>query len=269
MAWVPEGSLRAATIAVESVEHSRMEKLFNLKLPLTWRWRSGEILAGWLSSTKSGRDSATRSSVRPTDRNIALSRPWYQLACIAVMAVLAAGCDRSPPAEIAAIDVGSEPYPTDFTLTDHTGKERKLSDFRGKIVALFFGFTQCPDVCPTTLSAFSEVLRLLGPDAEHLQVLFMTIDPERDTQQLLSAYVPAFDSRFLGLYGDLETTRRIASSYHVTYEKIPGTSAGSYTMDHTAYVFIFDGNGRLRLKVPNGQSAQNLAVLIREIQNGP
>ena len=202
-----------------------------------------------------------------------MNRIWRQLASVAVIAALAAGCDRSPPArppaEVTAVDVSGESYPTDFTLTDHTGKIRKLSDFRGKIVALFFGYTQCPDVCPTTLSAFSEVLRILGPDADRVQVLFITVDPERDTQQLLSEYIPAFDSRFVGLYGDMETTRRIAAGYHVTFEKIPTSSAGNYTMDHTAYVFFFDGKGRLWLKVPHGQSAQTVAALIREILNSP
>lgn len=176
------------------------------------------------------------------------------------------GCERTAAPEIDAIDVSSESYPNDFLLTDHRGKPVRLSDFRGKIVALFFGFTQCPDVCPTTLTTFSQVYRDLGRDADQVQVLFVTIDPERDTQQLLAEYMPAFDSRFIGLRGSPEEIRQVAEAYKVTYQKIPAKQGSFYTLDHTAYVFLFDRAGRLRLKVPHGQSAPALVRLIREVQ---
>lgn len=191
------------------------------------------------------------------------------LLLLAALSVPLAGCDRTDTPEIDAIDVSSESYPNDFHLTDHRGKVVRLSDFRGKIVALFFGFTQCPDVCPTTLTEFSQVYRELGHDADQVQVLFVTIDPERDTQQLLAEYVPAFDRRFIGLHGSPEEIRRVAEAYKVTYQKVPTGEGKFYTLDHTAYIFLFDRAGRLRLKVPHGQSAPALVRLIREIQGNP
>lgn len=191
------------------------------------------------------------------------------LLLLAALSLPLAGCDRPESPEINAIDVGGESYPNDFLLTDHRGKPIRLSDFRGKIVALFFGFTQCADVCPTMLAEFSQVYRDLGRDADQVQVLFVTIDPERDTQQLLAEYLPAFDSRFIGLRGSPEETRRVADAYKVTYQKSAAKEGGFYTLDHTAYVFLFDRAGRLRLKVPHGQSAPALTRLIREIRDHP
>lgn len=191
------------------------------------------------------------------------------LLLLAALSFSLAGCDRHEDREINAIDASSESYPDDFVLTDHRGKTVRLSDFRGKVVALFFGFTQCPVVCPTTLAEFSQVYRDLGRDADQVQVLFVTIDPERDTQQLLAEYVPAFDNRFTGLWGSSEEIRRVADAYKVHSQKIFSKGGNSYTMDHTALVFLFDRNGRLRLKVPHGQSAQALTRLIREIRDTP
>lgn len=191
----------------------------------------------------------------------------HTLILLAALSLLLVGCDRPKIPEVNAIDVSGEAYPNDFLLTDHRGKPTRLSDFRGKIVALFFGFTQCPDVCPTTLAEFAQVYRDLGRDADQVQVLFITIDPERDTQQLLGEYVPAFDSRFIGLRGSPEETRRVADAYKVTYLKIKAKEGDFYTLDHTAYVFLFDRTGLLRLKVPHGQPAASLVKLIREIQD--
>ena len=191
------------------------------------------------------------------------------LLVLVTLLISLAGCDRNKSREINATDASSESYPTDFVLTDHRGKNVRLSDFRGKVVALFFGFTQCPDVCPTTLAEFSQVYHDLGRDADQVQVLFVTIDPERDTQQLLAEYLPAFDNRFTGLWGSSEEIRRVADAYKVTYQKIPSKGGNSYTMDHTALVFLFDRKGRLRLKVPHGQSAQALTRLIQEIRDTP
>jgi len=162
-------------------------------------------------------------------------------------------------------DVTGSTFGRDFALADHTGKERTLADFRGKAVVVFFGYTQCPDVCPTTLAALAEAMKRLGPDADRVQVLFITVDPERDTPDLLSKYVPAFDPRFLGLRGDAEQTARTAKEFKILYQKQPGSSSGSYTMDHSAGTFIFDSQGRLRLYVGLAQGADVFAHDLREL----
>jgi protein SCO1/2 len=154
----------------------------------------------------------------------------------------------------------------DFRLTDHNGNTRTLSDFRGKAVVIFFGYTQCPDVCPTTLAELKSALAALGPDAKRVQVLFVTLDPERDTRELLGNYVPAFDPGFLGLYGDLETTALTAKEFRVFYQKHPGPTAGSYTLDHTAGSYVFDTRGRVRLFVRyGGDGGANLVSDLRAL----
>ena len=190
---------------------------------------------------------------------IALS---LSLALLAALAL--AGCGPEAP-KFMASDVTGTTYGRDFRLTDHGGKPRALADFRGKVVVMFFGYTQCPDVCPTTLAELAEVMKRLGPDAERVQVLFVTVDPERDTPDLLSRYVPAFDPRFLGLYGDAEATARTAKEFKILYQKQPGQTPGSYTVDHSAGTFIFDPNGKLRVYVSYGQGPDVFAHDIREL----
>ncbi len=150
-------------------------------------------------------------------------------------------------------------YAKDFALTDHNGKPRTLADFKGKAVVIFFGYTQCPDVCPTTMVEMANVMKLLGPDADKVQVLFVTLDPERDTQALLANYVPNFDKRFLGLYGDAAATAKVAKEFKVFYQKVEGKTPGSYTMDHTAGSYVFDPQGRIRLFLRHGQGAEPVA----------
>jgi protein SCO1/2 len=162
-------------------------------------------------------------------------------------------------------DVTGVDYAKGFTLTDHTGKVRTLEDFRGKIVVMFFGYTQCPDVCPTTMAEMATVLKELGPSADEVQVLFVTVDPERDTQELLSHYVPAFDKRFIGLYGDAAATAKVAKEFKVFYAKAPGADASSYTVDHTAGSFVFDKQGQLRLFVRHGQGPGLIAHDLRQL----
>jgi protein SCO1/2 len=169
-----------------------------------------------------------------------------------------AGCGRDGP-QFQASDVTGSAFGREFSLVDHNGKARTLADFRGKAVVLFFGYTQCPDVCPTTLSTLAEAMRRLGPDAARVQVLFVTIDPERDTAELLSHYVTAFDPSFLGLAGDAEATARTAKEFKVIYQKQPGSTPGSYTMDHSAGTFMFDPEGRLRLYAGHGKDADVFA----------
>ncbi len=189
-----------------------------------------------------------------------------------------AGCSDKPGAESGQMmltpasttfknsDVTGLGYARDFALNDQDGKPRTLADFKGKAVVIFFGYTHCPDVCPTTMAEMAAVMKQLGPDADRVQVLFVTLDPERDTQALLKQYVPAFDPRFIGLSGDQEATAKVAKEFRVFYQKVPGKDAGSYTMDHTAASYVFDPQGRVRLFVRHGQGpepiAQDLKVLL-------
>lgn len=166
-------------------------------------------------------------------------------------------------------DVTGLGYARDFKLTDHTGRERSLADFKGKVVVVFFGYTQCPDVCPTTMAEMSEVMKSLGPDAQKVQVLFITVDPERDTRELLAQYVPAFDSRFLGLTGSQAEIDKVAKEFRVFYQKVPGKAPGSYTMDHTAGSYVFDSKGRIRLFVRHGAGPEPIAQDIKRLLAEP
>ena len=189
-------------------------------------------------------------------------RTLLGLVLVALTLALA-GCGGSGPA-FKSTDITGADYGKGFALTDHTGKMRTLGDFRGKVVVMFFGFTRCPDVCPTTLAELKAVKEQLGEDGKRLQVLFVTVDPERDTQKLLADYVPAFDQSFLGLYGDMAATARVAKDFRVFYQKAPGKTPDSYTVDHTAGSYIFDPQGRLRLFARHG-SAANLDADIRTL----
>jgi protein SCO1/2 len=186
------------------------------------------------------------------------------LLALVVSLLLLAACGKDAP-KFQASDITGTTFGKDFHLTDHTGKPRALADFRGKVVVMFFGYTQCPDVCPTTLSELAEVMKTLGPDAARVQVLFVTIDPERDTPVLLTAYVPAFNPSFLGLYGDAEATARTAKEFKIIYQKQPGPVPGTYTMDHSAGTYVFDPQGRLRLYMSYGQGPEVFVHDIREL----
>ncbi|MDE2429927.1 MAG: SCO family protein [Burkholderiales bacterium] len=165
------------------------------------------------------------------------------------------GCSK-PAEKFMNTDLTGLDYAKDFALTDHNGKPRTLADFKGKAVVIFFGYTQCPDVCPTTMVEMANVMKQLGGLADRVQVLFVTIDPERDTQSLLANYVPNFDPRFLGLYGNAEATAKVAKDFKVFYQKVPGRTPGSYTMDHTAGSYVFDPEGHIRLFLRHGQGAE-------------
>jgi protein SCO1/2 len=156
-------------------------------------------------------------------------------------------------------DITGMTFSGDFSLTDHTGKPRTLNDFKGKVIVLFFGYTQCPDVCPTTLSEVAAALKELGATANDVQVLFVTVDPERDTRELLAQYVPAFNPSFLGLRGNQAELDTATKLFKVFYQKVPSNVAGSYTMDHSAGSFVFDKQGRIRLLVSYGAGASVFA----------
>lgn len=177
---------------------------------------------------------------------------------------LLSGCDSRP--QFKSTDITGADYGKALELADHAGKSRKLEDFRGKAVVLFFGFTQCPDICPTTLAEIAGAMKKLGPDADRVQVLLVTVDPERDTPKLLADYVTAFDPRFLALRGDLAATQRVAKDFKIYFEKRK-TGAG-YTVDHSAQSYVLDTQGRLRLLVRHDRIGADLPgdlkILLRE-----
>jgi len=187
-----------------------------------------------------------------------------RLLAVALAALPLLGCTPAGP-KFEAADITGASFGRDFALTDTAGKPRGLADFRGKAVVVFFGFTQCPDVCPTALATLAEALHKLGADAQRVQGVFITIDPERDNAELLSRYVPAFHPGFVGLYGDAAATERVAKEFKVVYRKAPGRTPDTYTMDHSAGMYVFDPQGRLRLYVSHGQGADALAHDLREL----
>ena len=175
--------------------------------------------------------------------------------------MLLAGCEGA--AKFKSTDITGAPYGKALELTDQNGKLRHLEDWRGKAVVLFFGFTHCPDVCPTTLADVAGALKTLGPDAGRVQVLFVTVDPERDTPQALAAYVSAFDPSFLALRGDADATQRVAKEFKIFYEK--RSQGASYTIDHSAQSYVIDPQGRLRLLVRHDRISQDLAADLRTL----
>jgi protein SCO1 len=182
---------------------------------------------------------------------------------------LAAGCDRAgprtPPSPFKSIDISSVEWGRDFHLTDHSGKPRSLADFKGRVVMLFFGYTHCPDACPTTLAAMAQVRARLGADAQRVQGLFVTVDPKRDTPQVLAQYVPAFDASFLGLYGDQTSTAALAREFKIYYAAQQADAQGNYTVDHSAGVFVFDRKGRLRLMMRPGSTVDAMTADVAQL----
>jgi cytochrome oxidase Cu insertion factor (SCO1/SenC/PrrC family) len=159
---------------------------------------------------------------------------------------------------------GKGPVGGPFTLSDSNGERRGLADFRGKLVLLYFGFAYCPDICPTDLMAIGNLIRSLGEDADKLQPVFITLDPERDTREVLRAYVASFHPRFVALTGTEEEIRRVATSYKVYFEKVRVPGVASYVIDHAAYVFLLDREGRFVTLFPPGTSAERMAIMVRE-----
>lgn len=194
----------------------------------------------------------------------------YRLSMVLAAGMLASCTDKEQPVErkFNSIDLTGADYAKDFALTDHHGQARTLKDFRGKIVAVFFGFTQCPDVCPTTMAELSEVKRLLGADSDKLQAIFISVDPERDTPLLLEAYMRNFDQTFLAMRPSSEQLSGVARDFKIYYKKVEGSKPGIYSMDHTAGTFVFDPQGRIRLYAKYGSGAQPLAQDIQLLLKG-
>ena len=178
-------------------------------------------------------------------------------ALILSFVVLLTGC--TDPPKFKSTDITGSDWGKDFALTDHNGTPRQLADFRGKVLVVFFGYTQCPDVCPTTLASMRDVLGLLGEDAKRVQVLFITLDPARDSSELLAHYVPAFHPSFLGLRGDDDATAAVAKEFKVFYSKQKGSTPDNYSVDHSTGSYVFDPNGRLRLLLRHGEAPEIVA----------
>lgn len=191
-----------------------------------------------------------------------------QFVLLGAAGALLAGCDQLTPmfagkASFQGVDITGADYR--YALPDQDGKLRTPEDFKGKVTAVFFGYAQCPDVCPTTLAELAEVKKLLGPDGERVQAVFITVDPERDTPEVLKAYVQSFDPTFVALRGSLEQTMATAKDFKVFFAKAPGKTPESYTVDHSAGTYLFDTQGRVRLFERYGVGAQVLAADVKSL----
>jgi len=193
---------------------------------------------------------------------------------VVAMAALAAsvvlpGCDKlgigaaSNQPTFKGVDITGPTFT--YSLHDQNGQLRTPESFKGQVTAVFFGYTQCPDVCPTSMAELAQVKKALGKDGDRLQGIFITVDPERDTPELMKAYVTNFDPKFLGLSGTLDETKAAAASFKAFFAKVPGKEAGSYTMDHTAGIYVFDTNGQVRLFERYGVSADDLTSDIKAL----
>jgi protein SCO1 len=199
-----------------------------------------------------------------------LRRAWTVVTCL-VFALVLAACDNFAgmgKASFKSTDITGLAYAKDFAMTDHLGKPRTLADYRGKVTIIFFGFVFCPDVCPSTLATYNEVMGKLGKDADKVQVLFVTVDPERDTQDKLALYVPAFNKSFVGLRGDAAATAAIAKEFRVIYQKSPGKTPDTYTVDHTTNAFVYDAQGRVRLLFKHQQPSDQLVGDLKQLIAG-
>lgn len=227
------------------------------------------IVAASLLTGRGGttRQAAAPSRVRPMMQKMAI----ILLALGAAVAIVhLAGCSPAPGA-FHTTEVKDAQYgrlATLDALTDHRGRRLASADFSGKAVVVFFGYTQCPDICPTALTTMKETLRMLGAEADRVQVLFVTVDPERDTQEVLAGYVPWFDPRFLGLRTDMATTLELAKEFRVYFRKVEGGSAIGYSIDHTAASYAFDPQGRLRLLIRDGTAPAHIAEDLQKLLAG-
>jgi len=193
---------------------------------------------------------------------------WLAQSALALGAAgLLAACQQEK-ASFNAIDLSGADYAKGFSMPDQEGRLRTLADFQGKVVVVFFGYTQCPDVCPTTLLDLANVKQQLGAQGDRLQVVFVSVDPARDTPAVLKAYLANFDASFVGLSGSAEQLAAMAKDYKVYYKKVDGSTPGSYTMDHSAGDYLYDPQGRLRLYSRYGTPAEQLASDIRKLLDG-
>jgi protein SCO1/2 len=195
----------------------------------------------------------------------AISRRSVLLLSASTLAL--AACSKDAP-KFTGIDITGADYATGFALTDHNGQPRTLADFKGKVVMVFFGFTQCPDVCPTSLTEMAQVKQMLGADGDRFQGLFVSIDPERDTPEIMKEYMAAFDPSFLALYSKPNELPALAKSFKIYYKKVPSSTSENYTMDHSAGSYIYDPQGRVRLYNRYGTGVQALADDVKLLLTG-
>ena len=198
-----------------------------------------------------------------------LDRRVFALGALAALA----GCKPmggadGPKGAFKAVDITGADYAKDFSLPDVDGKVRTIADFKGKAVLVFFGFVQCPDVCPTTMAELAQVKKQLGAEGERIQGVFITVDPERDTPEVLKGYVRNFDPSFVALRGTPEQTLATAKAFKIFYEKVPGKTPGGYTVNHTAASYLFDPQGRVRLYVRYGSGPEALAADFKQLLQG-
>lgn len=208
-----------------------------------------------------------KTSLPPLNRRTAAQWLAGALAVTLTTGVLTA-CSPDK-LQFKSIDLTGADYAQGFSLVDHNGQLRTLKDFAGKIVVVFFGYTQCPDVCPTTLAEMAQIKQLLGPDGDKLQAIFITVDPERDSPEVLKAYMGNFGPTFLALRPSMDQLPEVAKDFKVYYKKVDGKTPGSYTMDHSAGSYIFDVKGRIRLYSRYGGGAEALASDIRLLLKNP
>jgi len=196
-----------------------------------------------------------------------LSRTLFLLIGMLLLAACnpSQGGNVDDSATFIGTDITGADFPKPLKLTDHHGQMRSMSDFAGKAVIMFFGFTHCPDVCPTTMLDLKKTMKLLGEQANEVQVLFVTVDPRRDTQEVLAQFVPSFDERFLGLRGSLQETAETLGNYKIYFSKVPGKDNESYTIDHSAGMYAFDKQGKVRLYLSYGQKAEDIASDIQQL----
>jgi protein SCO1/2 len=189
----------------------------------------------------------------------------FKLLLIVFIALILQSCSQQE--KFANVDIsGSTSFSPSFELQDHHGQVRHLEDFKGKVLVVFFGYTQCPDVCPSTMFEMKKVMELLGKDADQVQVAFITLDPDRDTLELLEKYVPSFDARFLGLRPQSpEALEKIVKGYKIFYQKVSGKDPKYYTIDHTAGSYAIDKKGQLRLFIKHNQGEKNLADDLKKL----
>ena len=184
---------------------------------------------------------------------------------ILVMLLSACGADKKPNIPLVGTDINGADLAKDFSLLDHHGQKRQLKDYLGKTVVMFFGYTHCPDVCPTTMADMAKAMKLLGEQAKQVQVIFITLDPERDTQDVLAKYVPSFDERFVGLYGNAAEIAETAKTYKVFYEKQLEAGKSGYTIDHSAGSYVYDKTGKIRIYFKYGQKPNEIASDLNQI----
>lgn len=182
---------------------------------------------------------------------------------LCLMLACLSACKPQPKEAFEATDITGADFASGLSLTDHHGKPASLKDFKGKVVVLFFGYTHCPDVCPTTMSDMAQAMKQLGKDADNVQVLFVTLDPARDTPDVLAKYVPYFDPRFLGLYGTEAEIAETAHNFKISASKQPPDARGNYSIDHSAGTYVYDKQGKIRLYFNYGASPATMAHDLR------